>query len=76
MTVPFGRTIVGIMQPREEIWYSGEIVSLNGNGTYEVWVKELNVVYPQVNRVGPDKRRLSPLDRCHLRRNGLALEIM
>lgn len=76
MSTRFGQVIQGLTHPRHERWYSGEIVNLNTDGTYQVWIRELNVVYPRVPRSGPDKRRLSPLDRCVLRQVGIALEIL
>lgn len=59
-----------------ERWYTGRITVLETSGYYQVWVHELNVVYPRVARSGPDRRRLLPGDRVVLRQRGLLLEIV
>ena len=61
---------------RAERWFTGRITLLNTDGSYEVLVREINIVLPRVFRSGSDRRRLLPGDRVAVRARGVLWEVV
>ncbi len=70
----FGALALGVVGPSLARWYTGTVTRLNTDGSYQIWVHELNVVYPRIYRTGPDRRRLLPGERVSLRHQNLVME--
>lgn len=57
-------------------YYSGLILQPNYDGTYHVWVRELNIVFPRIARANPDRRVLSARKFVTIVQLGVLLQIV
>jgi hypothetical protein len=71
-----GTFVQDLTDVRSTRWYVGRVVNRNADGSYQVDIPALGVVYPHVWRVAGDDRRLTIGTVVTVRHRGLALEII
>jgi hypothetical protein len=64
-----------VAQTSGERWMTGRVSAVNEDGSYQVWVAEVNLTLPRLWQAGPAVSRLLPGEPVSIRARGATWEI-